>query len=157
MADTTTTTTTPENEKTIQLVRTGTFYDDKGKPFHLFHRVVDGALADTISFTITKPTKFITGVGTVWSVTEIDGSDGKRWRLGAAKYLRMWADNDLRLAWDAEQEIRDMDHNGNQRAKAAGGDSVLNKMLADLRGTYRSQVGANRAKFLAYVVKEIVR
>mgnify|MGYP001336582487 CR=1 FL=1 len=55
--------TTPSNETLIQLVRVGTFYDEKNKPYHLFQRVVDGELREQLSFSITKHNRRLDGRG----------------------------------------------------------------------------------------------
>lgn len=151
-------TTAPIHEKKILLCRLGTYYDDKRKPYHRFLRVDGDTLGDGLSFMLNKDNKHLNGVGTVWEIDEITQPDGTlRWRLAAATYRYFWRNEADRLTWDAEQELRDAEHEAEARTQKAGADSPLRKAIQPLRDLYKTQIGANRAQLLAYIVKEIVK
>ena len=155
--------TTPSNETQIELVRIGTAYDDKGKPYHLFHRFKYNSyggcneIAEPLNFEINKNNRRLDGVGLIYELTEVAGKDGTTWRLGAAKYIGRWADDDERLRWSAAQALRDAAHNAEVKHKKAADDHPLQQAIEPLRALYKSQIGSNRAQLLAYIVKEIVK
>lgn len=149
--------TTPSNETQIQLVRVGTFYNEKNKPFHVFQRVAGDKLGERLSFSISKHNRQLDGVGLLYDVIEVAGKDGPTWRLGDAKYKGYWPNKNDRLAWSAEQELRDAHQNADAKDKKAVNDHPLQQAIQPLRDLYKSQIGSNRTQLLAYIVKEITK
>lgn len=144
-------------ETLVTVVLIGIAYNDKAKPLLRFQRVDGDTLGESLAFLVDKDTKHIRGVGTVWTMKEFTEGDSRKWGVAGAKYERLWPDEAQRLQWDADQKVRDMEHDAELKAKNAGDDSPLNDMLTELRGLYRAQIGVNRSRFLAYIVKEIVK
>lgn len=147
----------PTNETQIQLVRIGTFYDEKNKPYHLFQRVVGDELGERLSFSISKHNRRLDGVGLLYDVVEVAGKDGFSWRLGSAKYKGYWPNKNDRLTWSAEQELRDAHQDADAKHKKAVNDHPLQQAIQPLRDLYKSQIGSNRTQLLAYIVKEITK
>lgn len=153
----------PTNETTIELVRIGTAYDDKGKPYHMFHRFKYNEygqcneIAEPLHFEINKHTRRVDGIGLIYELVEVAGPKGPTWRLAAAKYVGRWANDGDRLRWSAAQELRDAQRDAENKHKKAVDDRPLQEAIAPLRALYKSQIGSNRAQLLAYIVKEITK
>lgn len=147
-------------EKTVLFVRIGTYYDNKEKPYHKFRYAEDDELGEDVSFTISKDTKHLRGVGLVYELIEISfptKPGERRWQLAHARYKDVWHDDKQRLEWDTQQEVRDAEHAAVVKARTAADDRPLREAIAPLRDLYKRQVGGNRSQLLAYIVSEITK